>query len=324
LIAALRTPDERFENLPDFDYTPRYTTLAHAPSLRLHYVDEGPRDGATFLCLHGEPSWSFLYRKMIPPFVEAGARVVAPDFFGFGRSDKPTDESIYTWGFHRQTLVDFIETLELSRITLVCQDWGGLLGLTLPMDMPERFERMLVMNTALGTGLVPPTEGFLAWRDYVASRPDFDVGALLKRSAPELSDDELAAYNAPFPDAQYKVGVRRFPQLVPITPEMEGAQVSRRAALWLNTTWSGPTFMAVGARDPVLGVPVMRLLQQLIRGCPEPLILENAGHFVQEHGDVIAAAALEAWAQSSSSSSSSSGSSSSSSSGSTSSSSKGS
>jgi pimeloyl-ACP methyl ester carboxylesterase len=294
-LAAVRTPDERFARLPDFGYEPRYLALPVAPSLRLHYVDEGPRDAATFLCLHGEPSWSFLYRKMLPVFLASGARVVAPDFFGFGRSDKPTDEAIYTWDFHRRTLVDLIETLDLSRITLVCQDWGGLLGLTLPMDMPERFARLLVMNTALATGLVPPTEGFVAWRAYVASHPDIEVGALLKRAAPELRDDEVAAYDAPFVDASYKMGVRRFPQIVPVTPEMEGAEVSRRAALWLNGSWAGQTFMAVGARDPVLGVPVMRALRDIIRGCPEPLVLEDAGHFVQERGDIIARAALDAW-----------------------------
>jgi pimeloyl-ACP methyl ester carboxylesterase len=291
-MSARRTPDERFAGLPEFPYAPHYLTLQ---GLRLHYLDEGPHDGVTFLCLHGEPSWSYLYRKMLPPFVAAGGRVVAPDFFGFGRSDKPTDEATYTWSFHRQTLVDFIEALDLRRITLVCQDWGGLLGLTLPMDMPERFERLLLMNTALATGMVPPTEGFLAWRDYVANHPDIHVGALLKRAEPTLSDDEVAAYDAPFVDASYKAGVRRFPQIVPVSPDMEGAEVSRRAALWLNTEWAGQSFMAVGARDPVLGVPVMNALRGLIRGCPEPLVLENAGHFVQEHGDVVARAALAAW-----------------------------
>jgi pimeloyl-ACP methyl ester carboxylesterase len=159
---ALRTPDERFAALPGYSFAPRY--LQGAGALRMHYLDEGPRAAPVALCLHGQPTWSYLYRKMIPAFVAAGLRVVAPDFFGFGRSDKPEDEATYTFMFHRDSIVALIEALDLKRTTLVCQDWGGLIGLTIPMDMADRFERLLVMNTALGTGDVPLGEGFLAWR----------------------------------------------------------------------------------------------------------------------------------------------------------------
>ncbi len=294
-----RTPDERFTDLPDFPYAPHYLEgLAGFDDLRLHYLDEGPEDAEhVFLCLHGEPSWSFVYRKMMPVFLEAGGRVVAPDYFGFGRSDKPVEDEVYTFDFHRRAIVAFIERLNLSRLTLVCQDWGGLIGLTLPMDMPGRFERLLIMNTALGTARSKPPEGFLAWRQYVADNPDFDVGGLMGRAAPGLSEAELRAYEAPFPDPSYKAGVRRFPAIVPVTEDMPGVAESRRAARWWSEAWSGPTFMAIGAQDPVLGPPVMKKIAQLIRGCPEPVVFEQAGHFVQEHGAPVAEAALAAFGE---------------------------
>lgn len=298
-IESLRTPDQRFENLPGYSFEPHYIDGLQ-DGLRLHYVDEGPADAEhVFLCLHGEPTWAYLYRKMIPVFTAAGHRAVAPDFFGFGRSDKPVDEAVYTFGFHRDTLTRFIEKLDLQNVTLVCQDWGGILGLTLPMDMPERIKRMIVMNTAVASGLVPPGDGFMAWRDFVASNPDLDVGKLMKRAAPGLSDEETAAYQAPFPDTRHLAGVRRFPAIVPISRDMEGADVGQRAGAFLSSKWSGPTFMAVGVQDPVLGPKIMKMVRQMIRGCPEPLMLEEAGHFVQESGDVVARAALEAFATSS-------------------------
>ena len=297
-IESVRTPDERFANLPEFDFAPNYATdLPGFSGLRLHYLDEGPKDAKhTFLCLHGEPTWAYLYRKMIPVFLDAGGRVVAPDFFGFGRSDKPVKDDAYSFEFHRNTLLRLIEHLNLSGMTLVHQDWGGILGLTLPMDMPERIQRMIVMNTALTTGELPPSDGFTAWKAYVASTPDLNVGALMKRAVPSgLSDGEVAAYDAPFVDASYKAGVRSFPELVPITEDMAGADVSRRAQRWLAENWRGQSFMAVGALDPVLGPPVMNGLRKMIPGCPPPLVLDNAGHFVQESGDRVARAALEAF-----------------------------
>ena len=238
---VLRTPEERFNELSDFPFAPNYLDdLKGYESLRMHYVDEGPRDAANiFLCLHGEPTWSYLYRKMIPVFTTAGHRVVAPDYFGFGRSDKPVQDDVYQFDFHRGSLMAFIEQLDLSNIILVCQDWGGLLGLTLPMDLPDRISRLVVMNTALGTGDVKLSEGFKTWRKFVQDTPGFDVGQLMKRSCPILSDEEIAAYDAPFPDEQYKAGVRRFPAMVPDHPEAPGAELSRRAREWLKTEWAG-------------------------------------------------------------------------------------
>lgn len=287
----MRTPDERFADLPDFPYSPRYTEWR---GLRAHFIDVGQGE-RTFLCLHGEPTWAYLYRRMIPAFLAAKARVVAPDFIGFGRSDKMEEESFYSFDMHRSFLLDFLERLELRRITLVVQDWGGLLGLTLPMDLPERFERLLVMNTMLATGDVPLSEGFLAWRAYVAKNPDLAVGKLISRTCPHLTPREIAAYDAPFPDMRSKAGVRRFPQLVPEHPDDAGARLSRRARDWWKNDWKGESFLAVGVKDPVLGVPVMQALQESIRGCPAPYRVEAGGHFLQEWGDEVAAAALRHW-----------------------------
>ena len=296
----LRTPDERFRNLPGFPFTPHYLEdLLGYQAIRIHYLDEGPSNaGEVFLCLHGQPTWSYLYRKMIPVFVAAGHRVVAPDFIGFGRSDKPVDESTYTFTFHRQMLLRFIERLNLLNITLVCQDWGGLLGLTLPMEMPARFKRLLVMNTSLATGDMPLGQGFFEWRDWVAKNPDMDVAKLMGRACPQLSPEEAAAYAAPFPDVRYKAGVRRFPQIVPDRQDADGAELSRAVRQWLRTEWNGETFMAVGMRDPVLGMPAMAYLQKQIRNCPPPLKLNEAGHFTQEWGQEVARSALQAFARS--------------------------
>jgi len=287
----MRTPDERFANLPGFPHAPHYLEWH---GLRVHYIDEGtgPR---TLLCLHGEPTWSYLYRKMIPPFAAAGYRVVAPDFIGFGRSDKPVEEELYSFEFHRDMLLFFVEKLNLSNIALAVQDWGGLLGLTLPMEMPARFERLLIMNTTLGTGDAPLSEGFIAWRAYVGKNPNIDCGKLLGRACPHLSAAEAAAYEAPYPDAASKAGVRRFPQLVPDRPDSPGAAISRRARDWWQNSWQGDAFMAIGARDPVLGPPVMNELRKVIRNCPEPYVHAEGGHFLQEWGDDVAREALQRW-----------------------------
>ena len=280
----MRTPDARFADLPGFPFQPRYLEWR---GLRAHYLDEGSGD-RTYLCLHGEPTWSYLYRRMIPPFVASGARVVAPDFIGFGRSDKPEDEANYTFEFHRTFLLGFVEKLNLRNIHLVVQDWGGLLGLTLPMEMPERFERLLIMNTFLATGDVPLSEGFIAWRAYVAKNPDLACGKLLARTCPHLTAQEAAAYDAPFPSAASKAGARRFPQLVPEKPDDAGAAISRKARDFLQRSWKGEARMAVGAKDPVLGAPAMQLLRTWIRNCPEPLVIESGGHFLQEWGEEVA------------------------------------
>jgi pimeloyl-ACP methyl ester carboxylesterase len=293
-MEILRTPDDRFSDLPGFSFAANYLEdLAASPGCRVHYIDEGPTDAdVTWLCLHGQPTWSYLYRKMIPVFVAAGHRVVAPDLIGFGRSDKPDDESFYTFDLHRNVLLEFVERLGLGNIRLVCQDWGGILGMTLPLDQADRYTGLLVMNTALGTGDVPLGEGFLAWRAYARSRPDLDVAKLMRRSTSILSDAEAAAYAAPFPDASYKAGVRQFPELVPDHPDAPGAALSRKARSWWQTDWQGKSFMAIGVQDPVLGVPAMQYLHKQIRNCPPPLELPDAGHFVQEWGEAIAEKAL--------------------------------
>ncbi len=291
-MQALRTPDERFAGLPGFPWVPHHFEWR---GLRAHALDEGQRDAPVLLALHGEPTWSYLYRRMIPPFLAAGYRVVAPDFIGFGRSDKPEDEAFYTFDVHRAFLLDLVERMDLRRVTLAVQDWGGLLGLTLPMEAPARYARLLVMNTGLGTGDVPLSEGFVAWRAYVAKTPDLDCAKLLARACPHLTSAEAAAYEAPFPDARYKSGVRRFPQLVPDRADAPGAEISRQARDWWKTAWKGETFMAIGAKDPVLGVPVMQALRKLIRGCPEPYVHAEGGHFLQEWGEDVARAALSRW-----------------------------
>ncbi|MEO1044366.1 MAG: haloalkane dehalogenase [Pseudomonadota bacterium] len=295
-IKALRTPEERFANLPDFDYPVGYVDdLAGYEGLRIAYVHAGPEDAEhTFLCLHGEPSWSFLYRRMIPVFLESGARVIAPDLLGFGRSDKPAEQSDYTFDFHRNYLLALVERLDLKNITLVVQDWGGLLGLTLPVDAKfrARFSRLIVMNTGLGLGR-GMTEGFKAWKNYALSTPDLPIGALIARGTPHLSEAEIAAYDAPFPDASYKAGAQVFPALVPVEPDMEGVDVSKQAAAYWSEDFEGPSFMAIGAADPVLGTEAMLGLHKYIKGCAEPMIIEDGGHFVQEWGEPIARAALK-------------------------------
>jgi pimeloyl-ACP methyl ester carboxylesterase len=296
-LEVLRTPEERFAALPFFPWAPRYSEeLPGYEGLRLHYLDEGPRDAAeVFLCLHGEPTWAYLYRKMIPVFLAAGARVIAPDWFGFGRSDKPVDDAAYTFAFHRNTALRLLEKLDLRGITLVCQDWGGLLGLTLPMEMPERFRRLLVMNTGIATGRAV-SDGFAAWKTFAATYHDIPVAGLIALSSPgALNPYDVAAYDAPFPDARYKAGVRRFPQLVAVEPGMEGVAYGERARKFLASEWRGESFMAIGLRDPVLGKPVMDELRATIRGCPPPLEVPEAGHFVQEWGEPIARKALAAF-----------------------------
>jgi len=304
---ALRTPDNRFENLPGYPWQPHYVSdLPSLAGLRMHYLDEGaalavsdavgagrvPEDPITWLCLHGNPAWSYLYRKMIPVFLAAGDRVVAPDMVGFGKSDKPKRETAHSFGWHRQVLLEMVERLDLRNVVLVVQDWGGLLGLTLPMAAPQRYKGLLAMNTALGTGDEPLSPGFLAWREMCARNPEFDIARLFARGNPQMSPQECAAYSAPFPDAGHRAALRAFPALVPDRPEADGAALSRQARDFWSQQWTGRTMMAVGARDPVLGLPVMEALRKNIRGCPEPMVLDEAGHFVQEHGEAVARAAV--------------------------------
>ena len=295
---AVRTPETRFDDLPGYPWQPHYLSdLPSLAGLRLHYLDEGPRDAPlTWLCLHGNPAWSYLYRKMIPAFVAAGHRVVAPDLIGFGKSDKPKKESAHSFSWHRQVLLELVEQLDLGNVVLVVQDWGGLLGLTLPMAAPARYEGLLVMNTLLATGDAPLSPGFLSWREMCAKKPDYDVGRLLARGNPHLSAPECAAYDAPFPDRGHRAALRAFPTMVPETADAEGAAISRQAREFWRAQWQGRSLMVVGMQDPVLGWPVMNELHAHIRNCPAPISLEQAGHFVPEHGAQVALAALRHFA----------------------------
>jgi tRNA(adenine34) deaminase len=214
---------------------------------------------------------------------------------GFGKSDQPKKDGKHTFTWHRQVLLEFVEHLDLHDVALVVQDWGGLLGLTLPMAAPQRYSAVLLMNTMLATGDVPLGAGFLAWRAMCARNPDFDVARLFARGNPQMSAAECAAYMAPYPDGGHRAALRAFAPMVPEFEDSDGAAVSRQARDFWRTRWSGKSFMAVGAQDPVLGLPVMEVLRQLVRGCPPPLVLQQAGHFVQEHGEPIARAALEAF-----------------------------
>jgi tRNA(adenine34) deaminase len=229
---------------------------------------------------------------MIPTFLESGGRVVAPDLIGFGRSDKPKKEDAHRFAWHRQVLLEFVERLDLRDVVLVVQDWGGLLGLTLPLEAPDRYRGLLVMNTTLATGEDTLSPGFLAWRTMCAQNPDFNVARLFARGNPQMSAAECAAYEAPFPDRGHRAALRAFPALVPEHVDDDGAAVSRKARDFWQNDWQGRSLMAIGQQDPVLGEPVMRALHSQIRGCPEPLLLPQAGHFVQEHGESIAQAAV--------------------------------
>lgn len=304
---ALRTPDAAFDGLSDYPWTPNYVSnLPALAALRLHYLDEGEADNeidafnqTTYLCLHGNPAWSYLYRKMIPIFMASGSRVIAPDLIGFGKSDKPKKDAFHSFSWHREVLIELIERLDLQNIVLVVQDWGGLLGLTLPHEFQgkssqntPRFKGLLVMNTILATGDMPLSEGFLAWREMCRKNPEFKIDKLFARGNPQMTAAECAAYMAPFPDSGFRAATRAFPAMVPDNEDADGSAISRKAREFWANHWDGQTLMAVGALDPVLGLETMRELQHTIRNCPEPLVLEQAGHFVQEHGEEIAKLAV--------------------------------
>lgn len=279
-IPFVRTPEEQFTNLPDYPFDPHYQDI---DGLRMHYVDEEGSTGETVLMLHGEPSWSFLYRKMIPGINAAGHRCVAPDLIGFGKSDKPTERSAYTYQSHLDWLGAFVQKLDLTGITLFCQDWGGLLGLKILTEMPERFARVVTANTFLPTGDTPANDAFNQWKEFSQHSPKFNIGKVIDMAtvAP-LPEEVLAAYNAPFPDESFKAGARQFPALVPVTPDDPAAQPNRDA--WgVLQQFDKPFLTAFSDQDPIMS-GLEGIFQSMIPGSKGQAhrTIQDAGHFLQE------------------------------------------
>jgi haloalkane dehalogenase len=283
-MEILRTPEERFAHLPGYPFAPHYAEVGAVPDrLRMHYVDEGPRGAAPVLMLHGEPSWSYLYRKMIPIVAAAGHRVLAPDLIGFGRSDKPAARADYTYERHVAWLRGLIEGLDLRSITLVCQDWGGLLGLRLVGEHPDRFARVVAANTFLPTGDTPAGPAFMAWQRFSQETPDFPVGTIVGGGCrTTLPPEVVAAYDAPFPDDRCKAAARQFPLLVPTSPEDPASAANRRAWTVLEQ-WRKPFLTAFSDHDPITRGSDAILRERIpgAQGQPHTTIV-GGGHFLQE------------------------------------------
>ena len=279
-MQTLRTPDSRFENLPDYDFTPNYVEV---DGMRMHYVDEGPKDGVVIVLLHGEPSWSYLYRFMIPPLRDAGFRVIAPDLLGFGKSDKPARKEDYSFAGHVSWMKAFIEELQLTDITLFCQDWGSLIGLRVAAENEARFARIALGNGGLPTGDQAMPRAFRIWQKFARFSPWFPVGKIVQGGTiTALSDSVVAAYDAPFPSAKFKAGARAFPALVPTTPD-DPASDANRAAWEIFERWEKPFLTTFSNRDPITrGGDV--LWQNRVPGARnlEHVKIRNAGHFLQE------------------------------------------
>ncbi len=284
---VLRTPDACFAGLADFSFQPHYVEV---DGLRVHYLDEGPRSAPPLLLMHGEPTWCYLYRKMIPVLTAAGYRCVAPDLIGFGRSDKLASREAYSYQFHVDVINGLVRALDLRDVTLFGQDWGGLIGIRVLIDQPERFARLIVANTGLPTGDHKPTEGFLRWLEYARTVENFHVGGIVKGGCQtEISSATIAAYNAPFPSDAYKQGARAFPNLVPISPDNPASEINRRG--WQKLTqWQGPVLTLFSDQDPVTagGYKPFQNLLPGAAGQPHEIIT-GAGHFLQEDaGEEIA------------------------------------
>jgi haloalkane dehalogenase len=283
-MQILRTPDARFVDLPDFPWQPAYTEVsAEGVTVRMAHVQAGAADGPVVLLLHGEPSWSFLYRWMIPPLAAEGFRVIAPDLIGFGRSDKPADRADYSYDRHVGWVVSLLDALQLDDITLFAQDWGGLIGLRIVGEQPVRFRAVVAANTGLPTGEHSLGPAFEAWRRFSQESPGFEVGRIVNNGTfRELSAAEIAAYDAPFPDEEYKAGARAFPMLVPGTPDAPGAAANRAAWVGL-AAFDRPFVTAFGDSDPI-SAGMAAPLQKLIAGAAgqEHRTLRNAAHFCQE------------------------------------------
>lgn len=279
-MKVLRTPDSRFDRIPDFPFEPQYVQVTD--ELRMHYIDEGPREGPVVLLLHGEPTWSFLYRKMVPPLAAAGFRTLAPDLIGFGKSDKPTKMSDYSYAKHEEWLLAFLDALGLEDITMFAQDWGSLLGLRIAGLQPERFSRVMIANGMLPTGDMTPSKAFAAWRAFAKFTPWFPVGRIVKGATVYgISDSARNAYDAPFPDASYKAGARAFPALVPTDENDPGTPRNRKAWEGLGQ-FEKPFLCVFGRNDPVLG-SLDRLLIDHVPGAEgQPHDRIRGGHFIQE------------------------------------------
>lgn len=277
---VFRTPDERFANLQDYPFQPHYAELGG--SLRMHYVDEGPRDGSVVLMLHGEPTWSYLYRHMIPVFTEAGHRALAPDLIGFGRSDKPTSQGDYTYQRHVDWVTQWLTDLDLTDITLFCQDWGSLIGLRVAAENPDRFAGLVIGNGFLPIADRPVPAAFRAWRAFARWSPLFPIGRIVDTgSLRKLSKDEIAAYNAPFPSRASTAGARAFPTLVPTDPK-DPAVPANRAAWDVLGSWTKPVLTLFGAQDPILGKADAPLLEHIPGTKGQPHDRLRGGHFIQE------------------------------------------
>ncbi|GAA0308171.1 haloalkane dehalogenase [Sphingomonas oligophenolica] len=283
-MLVLRTPDERFAALADYPFAPHYLTITDADGtdLRIHYIDEGPRDAPPVLLMHGEPSWSYLYRKFVPALVAKGHRVIAPDLIGFGKSDKPAARTDYSYERHVAWMRDWLTALDLRHITLFCQDWGGLIGLRLVAAFPDRFARLVVANTGLPTG-TGFSEGFNAWLAFSQNVPQFPAGGIVKGGVVrDLTPAEIAAYDAPFPDERYKEGARQFPTLVPITPEH--ASVAENKAAWaVLETFDKPVLTAFSDSDAITRGGEKAFIDRVPGASGQPhVIIRQAGHFLQE------------------------------------------
>jgi len=284
---VLRTPDERFADLRDFPFAPRYHDVdaeTDDTTLRVHYVDEGPRESAPILLLHGEPTWSYLYRKMIPPLVAAGHRVVAVDLVGFGRSDKPAEQRDYSFARHVSWMAQVLfDGLRLRNITVFGQDWGGLIGLRLVAAEPERFARVVMSNTGLPTGERPLSKAFLAWQQFSQTAPDFPVGALVNGGSQiSLSDEEIAAYDAPFPDDSYKAGARILPSLVPTSAD-DPSHHDNVAAWRVLERFERPFLCCFGDSDPITKGGDAVFMSRVPGAANQPHVtIAGGGHFIQE------------------------------------------
>jgi haloalkane dehalogenase len=297
-MQVLRTPDSCFVGLPDFDFAPHYETVPSSDGgdLRVHYLDEGPGDGPVVVLLHGEPSWSYLYRHMIPGLVAAGMRVIAPDLIGFGRSDKPSPRSEYTFARHVEWMRALLfERLDLSQVSLFCQDWGGLIGLRLVAEHPGRFARVIAANTSLPTGEGTPGKAFMAWRAFSQEVEEFPTGAIVNGGCvTNLSPEVIAGYDAPFPDQSYAEGARQFPVLVPITVDDPAASANREAWKAL-AVFDKPFLTAFSDGDPITA-GADAFLQERIPGAvgQAHVTIAGGGHFLQEDkGAELAAVVVE-------------------------------